>query len=260
MCEALWFSETSRAAQSSGPGHSGLLPAHHRHSNRAKQLLSPPGRAQGLPQAGLSQLWPKASMQRQETEMLLASEVLDGVADPAPLNHPTRQAEQQAPPSQALKREEQQAVIFPEQFWQVHWIPGNINNCSAIWNCPWAGQHKSPRLCPVPTGYSVPMQKVPRGWHSPHQDPEQTWVLLRPPASSHLHSRLKGAPAFNRGSEPPSPELTPGLRMLSSLPRHQPGFKVLEGKDRQEQTSHSIIHHFSSFYSFICTAIFYRTH
>lgn len=38
--------------------------------------------------------------------MLLGSEVLDGVG---PLNHPIRQAEQQAPPCQALKREEQQA-------------------------------------------------------------------------------------------------------------------------------------------------------
>lgn len=46
-------------------------------------------------------------------------------------------------PSQALKREEQQAVIFPEQFWQVPWIPGNINNSSAIWNWPWAGQQRA---------------------------------------------------------------------------------------------------------------------
>lgn len=84
-------------AQSSGPGHSRLLPASHSHPNRAKQLLSLPGQAQGLPQAGLSELWPKAHVQWLEAEMLSASEVLDGVTDPAPLNRLTRQAEQQAP-------------------------------------------------------------------------------------------------------------------------------------------------------------------
>lgn len=198
--------------------------------------------------------------------MPLTSEFPEGVTDPTPPNHCTKQPNQQHPPPPGTgKQEEQQAAFFPEQFWQLHRFPGNINNYPAIWNQPWAGQQKvSPRLCSI-SATLCKCRKYQGGGtvgQSPPGcravSPSLALTSCQRPSSLDPSKGCFSQPCLQcRDRAAPNQELLPGL---SPFPGHRRAFKVLKENHRQEQTPHSIILHFSSFYSFICTAIFYRTH
>lgn len=140
-----------------------------------------------------------------------------------------------------------------------------INNYPAIWNQPWAGQQKvSPRLCSI-SATLCKCRKYQGGGtvgQSPPGcravSPSLALTSCQRPSSLDPSKGCFSQPCLQcRDRAAPNQELLPGL---SPFPGHRLAFKVLKENHRQEQTPHSIILHFSSFYSFICTAIFYRTH
>lgn len=143
------------------------------------------------------------------------------------------------------KQEEQQAAFFPEQFWQLHRFPGNINNCTASRTSHGLVSKRSlPRICPISASYfsanAESIKEVAQGNSPPAYSTASSSLALtlcQRPSSLDLQCRAKAAPSL---------EACAGAQDAQPLPRPLTG---LQGawEHRQARTDPSL-HHTSLFF------------